>query len=147
MALEKWSSVGDGLCMPAVYSPLTTQAVHSRNLPKRAAWAFCCAGLTMWVPCRHSWFLAQLVARPRLVKMLLVAVCGAWSWGGCLKKPRGPQGKCWLPDGRRPSCRLWGCCPTQHPGLHPTQLVAGLTSQDLDLQAAEQGQALALMFH
>ena len=38
LTLEKWSSVGDVLSVPAVHSPLVTRAVPSRDASYVAAW-------------------------------------------------------------------------------------------------------------
>ena len=91
--LEKWSFVGDILCISAPYSPLVTRAICSRDAPMWAVWV-----LLLWranycgqslVSVAGSWF--GWLSGPALYGDCQPLVGGARSQGSWLWKPWGPQ--------------------------------------------------------
>ena len=105
LTLENWYSVGDGLHIAAVYSPLIPQAICSRVPPKRAArvfllqWADYAGGLVGLVSPECGWlpglalhnatgcYLAGLVQRGLVVEPLEIPRAGSGSLVGRVRVP------------------------------------------------------------
>ena len=103
--LDKWPSVGDVLCVLAVYSPFITEAKCSRGSPKRAARVLLC-GLIMQAV-QQAW----LVDMPCSIQILLVLFSRARLPVGWLCNPGRPWRWCWLTGGQTQDPKDSGCCP------------------------------------